>query len=46
MTKTLAAAALTVAAAFALGSSGLPGWLIDLALAQWGTPDLLAPYLS
>ena len=45
MTKTLAATAMTLAAAFAVGSSGLPGWLLDLALDHWGTPELLAPYM-
>ena len=45
MTKTLAAAAMTLATAFAVGTSGLPGWLLDAALAHWGAPELLAPYL-
>jgi hypothetical protein len=43
--KTLGAIAATLATAFALGASGLPGWLVDAALAQWGAPALLAPYL-
>jgi hypothetical protein len=46
MTKTLAALAMTLAAAFALGAFGLPGWMLDAALAQWGTPELLVPYVS
>jgi len=43
--KTLAALAAALGAAFALGVSGLPGWLLDLALAQWGTPTMLTPHL-
>ncbi len=45
MNKPLAALTMTLVTAFALGAYGLPGWLLDAALAQWGAPTLLAPYL-